>query len=68
MVKSKSSQHEIAAYLVKAVLGLRDRENASESVKLFGSGSAIPVVVLVTEIIRARYKVVNFISFREFLL
>jgi pyruvate dehydrogenase complex dehydrogenase (E1) component len=42
---------------VKAVLGLRDRENANESVRLFGSGAAIPDVILVTEIIRARYKV-----------
>lgn len=44
---------------MKAVLGLRDRENKSESVRLFGSGSAIPNVILVAEIIRARYKVIN---------
>ena len=57
MIKTKASQDQIATYLVKAVLGLRDRENKSESVRLFGSGSAIPNVILVAEIIRARYKV-----------
>ncbi|CAD8092601.1 unnamed protein product [Paramecium sonneborni] len=56
MIKTKSTQDQIASYLVKAVLGLRDRENKSESVRLFGSGSAIPNVILVAEIIRARYK------------
>ncbi|CAD8088870.1 unnamed protein product [Paramecium sonneborni] len=56
MIKTKASQDQIASYLVKAVLGLRDRENKSESVRLFGGGSAIPNVILVAEIIRARYK------------
>ena len=38
-------------------MGLRDRENKSESIRLSGSGSAIPNVILVAEIIRARLKV-----------
>ncbi|CAD8079132.1 unnamed protein product [Paramecium primaurelia] len=56
MIKTKSSQDQIASYLVQAILGLRDRENKSESIRLSGSGSAIPNVILVAEIIRARLK------------
>ncbi|CAD8186140.1 unnamed protein product [Paramecium octaurelia] len=56
MIKTKSSQDQIATYLVQAILGLRDRENKSESIRLQGSGSAIPNVILVAEIIRARHK------------
>ncbi|CAK82986.1 unnamed protein product (macronuclear) [Paramecium tetraurelia] len=56
MIKTKSSQDQIASYLVQAILGLRDRENKSESIRLSGSGSAIPNVILVAEIIRARHK------------
>ncbi|CAK85659.1 unnamed protein product (macronuclear) [Paramecium tetraurelia] len=55
-IKSKSSQDQIAQYLVKAVLFLRDRDNKSESVRLFGAGSAIPNAILVAEIVRARFK------------
>ncbi|CAD8182313.1 unnamed protein product [Paramecium pentaurelia] len=56
MIKTKSSQDQIASYLVQAILGLRDRENKNESIRLSGSGSAIPNVILVAEIIRARLK------------
>ncbi|CAD8183042.1 unnamed protein product [Paramecium octaurelia] len=56
MIQSKSSQDQIAQYLVKAVLFLRDRDNKNESVRLYGAGSAIPNVILVAEIIRARFK------------
>ncbi|CAD8184560.1 unnamed protein product [Paramecium pentaurelia] len=65
MIKSKSSQDQIAEYLVKAVLLLRDRENQSESVRLFGCGKAIPNVILVAEIIRARFKGLSSITTLE---
>ncbi|CAD8158461.1 unnamed protein product [Paramecium octaurelia] len=61
-VKGKSTQDQIASYLVKVVLGLRDKENTQKSVKLLGSGSAIPHAILVAEIIRSRIKGVNSIT------
>ncbi|CAD8087301.1 unnamed protein product [Paramecium primaurelia] len=64
-IKSKASQDQIAQYLVKAVLLLRDRENQSESVRLSGIGSAISNVILVAEIIRARFKGLSSIATLE---
>ncbi|CAD8153307.1 unnamed protein product [Paramecium pentaurelia] len=62
MIKGKSTQDQIASYLVKVVLGLRDKENTQKSVKLLGSGAAIPHAILVAEIIRSRIKGVNSIT------
>lgn len=44
---------------MKVVLGLRDKENVDQSVRLLGSGTAISHVILVAEIIRARIKNVS---------
>ncbi|CAD8074638.1 unnamed protein product [Paramecium sonneborni] len=56
MVKGKSTQDQIASYLVKVILGLRDKENIQQAVRLLGCGSAIPNTILVAEIMRSRIK------------
>ncbi|CAD8070094.1 unnamed protein product [Paramecium sonneborni] len=54
MVKGKSTQDQIASYLVQVVLGLRDKENTQQSIRLLGCGQAIHHTILVAEIIRSR--------------
>lgn len=54
----------MASYLVKAILWLRDVQNTERTIYLSGIGSAIPIVSLITEILRK--KLSNLSSVFEF--